>query len=103
MTFLEFYFDPTLTSRQRLMCRMFWKQCQAKDYDDVAKHINRLMQSFDLPDVIEVFAILDYCYVYDNRYQCQVCRQLRRVVSPLQLNETVAKPWRCSHCLFLTN
>lgn len=102
MTSLQLYFDPTLTSRQRLLCRMFWKQCKIEEYDDIAKQINYLKLKFELPDVSEVFAILDYCYVYDNRYQCQVCRQLRRVVSPLQLNQSLENPWRCKQCRLLT-
>ncbi|SUD91344.1 hypothetical protein [Psychrobacter phenylpyruvicus] len=102
MASLQLYFDPTLTSRQRLLCRMFWKKCEIEEFDDIAKQIHYLQSWFELPDASEVLAILNYCYVYDSRYQCQVCRQLRRVTSPLQLKQTIETPWRCKSCLLLT-
>ena len=73
-----------------------------EQFDDIVKQINYLQECFELPDPSEVFAILDYCYVYDNRYQCQVCRQLRRINSPLELKQTIETPWRCKSCLLLT-
>lgn len=102
MASLELYFEPMLTSRQRLLCRMFWKKCKIEQFDDIVKQINYLQECFELPDPSEVFAILDYCYVYDSRYQCQVCRQLRRINSPLELKQTIETPWRCKSCLLLT-
>ena len=102
MSSLELYFDPTLTSRQRLLCRMFWTKCKIEEFDDIVKQINYLKSWFELPDASEVFAILENCYVYDSRYQCQVCRQLRRINSPLQLKKTIETPWRCEPCSLLT-
>ncbi|SJM36382.1 hypothetical protein A1019T_00343 [Psychrobacter pasteurii] len=39
MSSLELYFDPTLTSRQRLLCRMFWTKCKIEEFDDIAKQL----------------------------------------------------------------
>lgn len=103
MDFLKLYFDPTLTSRQRLLCRIFWQQCKFEEYDDVAKQIKYLQNYFQLLDVSEVFSILDNCYVYDSRYHCQVCDQLRRVDSPLQLKHSIETPWRCKSCMLLVS
>ena len=103
MTSLELYFDPTLTSRQRLLCRMFWKSCKIEHYDDIARQINHLTGVFELTDPAEVFDILNKCHAFDTRYHCQVCRQLRKVESPLQLKQPISPTWRCQACLLLTS
>lgn len=98
---LELYFDPILTSRQRLLCRLFWTKSKIASYNDIERQIERFRQLFRLPSSTEVFAILEFCHVYDTRYHCQVCQRLRRIHYPTELIHLPDEPWRCEDCLTL--
>lgn len=98
---LQFYFDPILTSRQRMMCRMFWNKYKYQADTEVLKQVKRLTTDFGLNHPSELYQALKSCYVYDARYQCQVCQRLRLISNPIDLSVVPKLPYRCDDCSML--
>ncbi|WP_127891429.1 hypothetical protein [Psychrobacter sp. FDAARGOS_221] len=63
--------------------------------------MRHLSDNLGVGPIDDLMHILKFCYVYDTRYQCQVCQRLRFIDSPTDLGITPKLPYRCDDCSML--
>ena len=80
------------------MCRLFWDKCKTDSYSDVTDAVLSIKNKFELSHTSDVYDALNDCYVYDARYQCEVCQRLRRISYPIEIKHDPKLPYRCDEC-----